>query len=126
MKKMDYSNSKIPNLFKLMEDRKITKAQLSRETGASSGNVSDWQSGKSLPSSERLAQIADYLGCSVNYLLGKEPDSDITPATTRQLKFALFGTADIDDDILKAVKAVAQTLKEEKLKKTKEGKNDNT
>lgn len=107
-------SSKIPILFDLLKSRGINQKQLSENTGISPGNISDWKSGKCAPSKDALNKIANYLDCTVDYLLGNENVSDNTPATERQLKFALFGTADIDDDVLEDVKAIAQTLKDRK------------
>ena len=39
--------------------------------GVSSGVISKWKSDQSLPSGESLKRIADYLDCSVDYLLGR-------------------------------------------------------
>ncbi len=61
---------KIPVLMKILEERGMAN-KISKATGISSGNISDWKSGKSSPNLEAIAKIADYLGCSVDYLLGR-------------------------------------------------------
>ena len=61
----------LDNFFNLLKQKKITAKQLSIDTGISSGNISDWKSGRSMPTAVKLVQIADYLGCSVDYLLGR-------------------------------------------------------
>lgn len=71
---INYSNSKIPNLFILMQERKVSATQLSQVIGATKGNISDWKSGKSKPSNAVLASIANYFDVSVDYLLGKEQE----------------------------------------------------
>lgn len=38
-------------------------------TGISTGNISDWKSGRSMPSAVNLDILADCLDCSVDYLL---------------------------------------------------------
>ncbi|MCM1168030.1 MAG: helix-turn-helix domain-containing protein [Ruminococcus sp.] len=44
--------------------------KISNAAGISSGTISDWRNGKSAPKLEAITKIADYLGCSVDYLLG--------------------------------------------------------
>lgn len=62
---------KVDNIFSLMSERGISSKELSKQTGISSGNISDWKSGRSTPKADNLAKIADYFGCSVDYLLGR-------------------------------------------------------
>lgn len=61
----------INNLFYLMKEKNITKAKVSKDTGISTGNLSDWANGRCLPSAEKLNLLADYLDCSIDYLLGR-------------------------------------------------------
>lgn len=70
---------RIPKLFELMKTKNITAKKLSLAIGASEGNISDWKSGKAIPSAEKLVLIADCLDCSVDYLLGRtdNPQSHI-------------------------------------------------
>lgn len=59
----------INNLFKLLNEKGISQKMLSQATSASTGNISDWKSGKSLPSAQKLDEMATYLDCSVDFLL---------------------------------------------------------
>ena len=61
----------LDNLFSLIKERGITAKKLSDDTGISTGNISDWKSGRSMPTAIKLDVIADYLDCSVDYLLGR-------------------------------------------------------
>ena len=49
-------------IFELMKIKKITGAQLSRATGISQGNISDWKKGKANPSYGAIVKIASALG----------------------------------------------------------------
>lgn len=60
----------LTNLFKLLEDRGVA-AEISKATGISSGNICDWKSGRSKPTSKTIIKIAEYLNYSVDYLLGR-------------------------------------------------------
>ena len=64
------------NLFSLIEERG-TSAKLSAATGISLGNIGDWKRGKSKPGAEALIKIADYLDCSVDYLLGRTDKPEV-------------------------------------------------
>ncbi|NLK39468.1 MAG: helix-turn-helix domain-containing protein [Clostridiales bacterium] len=64
--------TKIPRLFQILEERNISRKELSRATGISPGNISDWKTGRSKPSADKLRILSDYLGVSVDYLLGRE------------------------------------------------------
>ena len=54
-------------------DKKPTSVVL--ELNLSRGSVTHWKDGR-VPQHATLVRIADYFGVSVDYLLGKEPDSD--------------------------------------------------
>ena len=49
----------------------VKPSQMMSELGFSSGLFSQWKSGLQKPSSTKLEKIAEYLDCSVDYLLGK-------------------------------------------------------
>ena len=48
---------------------------LAKEIGISSGVITKWKSG-GIPNGEMLIKIADYLDCSVDYLLGRTDNPD--------------------------------------------------
>jgi transcriptional regulator with XRE-family HTH domain len=52
---------------------KITGAQIKEMTGISTGNLSDIEHGKSLPSALSLTQLSKVLNCSVDWILTGEP-----------------------------------------------------
>lgn len=68
----------IDNLFSLMSKLGINQSQLSAETGISTGNLSDWKKGRSMPTSAKLTILADYFNCSVDYLLGRTDEPNRT------------------------------------------------
>lgn len=55
-----------------MNARGINKTAFAAAIGVSYINVSDWQSGRSSPSVEKLERIADYFGVSFDYLVGRD------------------------------------------------------
>lgn len=103
----NYSDSKIPRLFELMEERGVRGSDLTRLFGVSSGNISNWKTGKNLPSSGTLCAIADYLGTTPEYLRG-ESDEKNKPTGV---------SADELDEALKKVSEIASTLSDEEKQK---------
>lgn len=55
-------------IFDLLNKRNITAKALSLATGISTGNISDWKSGKANPSYGAIVKIAKYLNVSEKYL----------------------------------------------------------
>lgn len=53
------------------KSKNITIKVMLEECGLSKNTLSSMSSGGSTPKSENLARIADYLNCSVDYLLGR-------------------------------------------------------
>ena len=96
----------LSNFFKLLDNRGIA-ADMSKTTGISSGNISDWKSGRSKPSAETLIKIAEYFDCSIDYLLGrtdmkefvKTPTSVIQIPILSQKAAAGLGKESLDDSV---------------------------
>lgn len=61
----------IERIIALLEEKNIVPAQMMKELGFSNGLFSQWKSGLQNPSAEKIFKIADYLGCSTDYLLGR-------------------------------------------------------
>lgn len=65
---------KLDNLFKTLSQKGITQSKLAEDTSISTGNISDWKKGRSMPSAVKLDELATYFNCSVDYLLGRTDD----------------------------------------------------
>lgn len=63
---VQYIQSKGFSLYKISKDTHIPKSI-----------VYEWASGKREPASEYLVTLADYLGCSVDYLLGRTNNPEV-------------------------------------------------
>ena len=61
----------LDNLFILIRQKGLNAKKISDDTGISTGNISDWKSGRSMPTATKLDILATYLDCSVDYLLGR-------------------------------------------------------
>lgn len=66
----------LKNLFVEIR-RKGSTSQVSRDLDVSMGNISDWKNGRSVPNTVSLVKLADYFGCSVDYLLGRTEHRDM-------------------------------------------------
>lgn len=72
-----YESDKIAGRIKeLAKSKQIPIKTLLDECRLSKNTLSSMLSGGSTPKSENLAKIADYLDCSVDYLLGRTENPD--------------------------------------------------
>ena len=62
-------------IAKLLKEKGLKAADVTRATGIKSPVFSEWKKGKSKPNTEKMIKIANFLGVSVEYLTtGKEPE----------------------------------------------------
>lgn len=61
----------------LAKKKKIAIGQMLSDCDISKNTLSSMQSGGYLPRVENLAKIADYLDCSVDYLLGRTDNPEV-------------------------------------------------
>ena len=60
---------------RLLQEKGLKAADVTRATGIKSPVFSEWKKGKSRPNTEKLIKIAEFLGVSVEYLItGKEKE----------------------------------------------------
>lgn len=120
-----YEAKKIAERIKMLSKSKniVLKTMLD-ECDLSKNTLSSMLSGGSTPKSENLAKIADYLDCSVDYLLGRTDNpnshkisiesSQLLSAVQTQIKIAArngeFKTLTVTDDekqeLVKKIKAM--------------------
>ena len=102
-----YENSRVPRLFDLMVQRGIRAKDLCEATGISSGLLSNYKTGKFVPSGERLKAIATYLNVSSDYLLSIDV-KEANPLTSKISYAAERLTEDQKQDVLKYIEFIAQ------------------
>lgn len=83
----------------------LSQEELAQRTGVSRQSVTKWETGQSAPDLDRLVQLADLLGVSLDYLLRADmesPDAEPLPgpetpppavAASSRLPLAVTGTA---------------------------------
>lgn len=83
---------KCPKLFEELDRRDMKQNDFAVLIGASTGNVSDWASGKSGPSRRRWAKISEVLGMPVEEFIStkKEPagEGELTEDMKEILEYA--------------------------------------
>ena len=81
-----YSSEKVAEHIKYMaKQRNITVKQLLNDAGLSFNTMANMRT--SMPNSDNLAKIADVLGCSVDYLLGRTDYPDVNGIDDEQFVF---------------------------------------
>lgn len=58
----------------VLKSKGLKAIDVSRATGIRSGVLSDWKAGRYVPKADKMKQIADFLGCPVEPLLGVQTD----------------------------------------------------
>ena len=71
----------------LCENKNSSPTRFALDIGLSKAAVTRWKQTESTPNGDVLCKLADYFGCSVDYLLGRENTSDTTvlPAKLQEL-----------------------------------------
>lgn len=54
------------NYAKIRDEKGLTDYKVSKATGISTSTLSEWKSGKTRPKVDKLIQIADLLGCTLD------------------------------------------------------------
>lgn len=62
----------VEKIIQELDAKGIKPSVMMKDLGFSSGLFSQWKSGSQNPSTEKLEKISEYLGCSVDYLLGAD------------------------------------------------------
>jgi transcriptional regulator with XRE-family HTH domain len=61
----------VERIFALIEEKGVTAADVAKEVDLPKSSFTDWKKGRSKPSADALAKLADYFDVSVDYLLGR-------------------------------------------------------
>lgn len=71
---------------------------VAKAVNISSGLISKWKSTSTLPSGENLTKIANYLDCSVDYLLGRTDEIKITAEPDEKAQQLLNAFYELNQD----------------------------
>lgn len=89
---------------KLIKEKGLTAYKVSQATGIGRSTFTDWKNGRSMPGTDKLIKIAEFLDVSVEYLkTGKEPEKkEKSPIPS------------YDKDTMEMIKLFSQLNKEQK------------
>ena len=106
------------------KEKGVSITAMCKDANVSRGSLTDLKSGRSKTlSSDALSKIADYFAVSMDYLLGNNEtalENIETVYDDASLKFALFGDADVDDEVLDDVLRYAKIARQMREEKNKE------
>lgn len=103
-------------ILKELKVQKKSQKELAEYLGMSKNAVSEWKSGRNEAYKKHLKEIAEFLNVTMTYLLDEE-DEENKHISDDGIKFALWGTSDVDDDVLDDVKhyaKIARQMREDK------------
>ncbi len=64
------------NLRKTRKERNLTMKEVGIAIGVGESTISQYETGKRQPDQQNLLKLADYFGVTVDYLLGRETDTE--------------------------------------------------
>lgn len=105
-------------IYDLCQERNISVGKMCNELGISRGNLTELKKDRiKTLKADNLTKISGFFGVSIDYLLGTETKKAPTPEGERKvsdddIKFALWGTREIDDDVLDRVRQFAKFAQE--------------
>lgn len=98
-----------------LQTKGITAYKVAKETGIPQGQMNKWKNGKGTPTAENLVKIADYLDCSIDFLLGRSnTELDEPEDEHRLIKAYRQLTDEAKDTILSTAELYAQSPKYQK------------
>ena len=62
------------NLRQLRLMKNKTQEEICQVCGFKQGNYTSWETGRYTPTADNLIKLANYFGCTVDYLLGRESE----------------------------------------------------
>ncbi len=103
------------NIRRLRAQKGVSQSAVADYLKITKQAYSLYENGRREPDFDTLVKLAEYFGTDVDCLLKNAEDAFISDS---RLKFALFGDAEIDDDVLDDVKRLAKLQLE--LRRSKE------
>lgn len=99
------------NIKRLRRQHGMSQAEFGAIAGVTDKAVSTWETGAKEPRMSAIAKLADYFHISKSDIIEDFPQEAASDAA---LKFALFGDAQVDDDVFEEVKRFAKFAQQQK------------
>ena len=106
----------LDKIKELLSQKGLKQKDLTDFLNLSKNAFTNWNNGNNNSYMKHLPKIAEFLGVSVDYLVGNEEQSD-----NEKLSFALYGTSDVDEEVLEDVRKYAQIARRMREENKKEG-----
>lgn len=110
------------NYEKLIRAKGLTNYKVSKDTGIAQSVLSTWKNGGATPRVEKMQVLADYLGVSVDYLIGTQETGYYINKETAKIAQEIFddpdrralfeASADCPPEYLRIASDVLRRLKE--------------
>lgn len=102
----------------LLTRHHVSQKEIASICHVSTSTVSSWSKGINMPRMDKIERLAEFFDVPKSYFIEENAP---TPADREiedeDIKFALFGTRDIDDDVLGRVKQFAKFAQEQEKNK---------
>lgn len=98
----------------LREAKGIQQKELAIDLNVSQPTISDWESGRKVPSAKSTQKLADYFGVTIDYLLGRTDQKEKLPTESEELSSAELELVNAYRDAPANVQAAIRTLLEQK------------
>lgn len=69
----------------LRTEKKLTQAELGKKINSTQRQVSKWELGAIEPNISDLQKLADFFGCTVDYLIGREAEDGVVIVSGNEL-----------------------------------------
>lgn len=69
----------------LLKTRQTTVYRVAKSTGIPASTFTDWKNGRSAPKTDKLRRIAEYFDVSLEYLLGSENETSLSPSKKKRI-----------------------------------------
>ena len=69
----------------LRTEKKLTQAELGKKINSTQRQVSKWELGAIEPNITDLQKLADFFGCTVDYLIGREAEDGVVIVSGNEL-----------------------------------------
>ncbi|HKM01194.1 MAG TPA: helix-turn-helix transcriptional regulator [Sedimentibacter sp.] len=96
-------------ILSLLDSRNVSQKELADHLGISKNTITNWKAGTSNSYIKFIPSIASFFDVSADYLLGTNTPERLSD---NEIKFALFGEANVTDAQLKDVKRYAKFVLE--------------
>ncbi len=94
-------------LYELRLEKNLSQRAIAKEMCISQATYNNWENGKTQPSIEQLIMLADFFDVSVDFLIGKEGDEQMSHAAHEDTISLFYG---LEEDSRELVKALIRKL----------------